>query len=216
MNYKEMFPLNIMINLDSRPDRWKESMEVELPKTKIEAITRCPGQVYHVSDNSWVNGAIGCLSSHIICLQYGLQQQSNVTIFEDDVKLADDSWAIMDLACEELSGKEWDMIYWGGNILKPFYQETAHLARLTHCQSTVAYSVNYYFIQKLLDQIPNDKFISPIDVIYANTVIPNNNCFITVPMIASQRKGKSDIEDQVVDYEKYLWKRYDEFLVRLP
>jgi GR25 family glycosyltransferase involved in LPS biosynthesis len=215
MSYSDLFPLNVMINLDSRPDRWKESTEIELPKAGIERIARCPGLVYHVSDNSWINGAIGCLASHVQCLKYALENKSNITIFEDDVKFTDNAKEIMDLASDELADMQWDMIYWGGNILKPFYQKTNHLAQLFHCQSTVAYSVHWDFVEKLLNYIPQNTFQYPIDVIYADHVIPNNNCFITVPMIATQREGKSDIEGMVVNYEKYLWKRYDDNFVPL-
>jgi GR25 family glycosyltransferase involved in LPS biosynthesis len=216
MNYNELFPLNLIINLDSRPDRLKISLENEIPKIGLKSIGRVPGQIYHVSDNNWINGAIGCLSSHVMALRYALETKQNITVFEDDIKLANNSEEIMNAACEELSlSNNWSMIYWGGNILKPFYQITDHLAKLTHCQSTVCYSVNYPFIEKLLSYIPTNTFISPIDVIYSDRVIPENNCYISIPMIATQRKDKSDIEGVVVDYESYLWKRYNDNLIKL-
>jgi hypothetical protein len=121
---------------------------------------------------------------------------------------------VVESACEELKNLDFAMFYLGGNILKPFNQVTPHLAKLTHSQSTVAYSVNVKYAPMLVGNIlHNARF--PIDMIYADGIIPNKNCYITVPMVATQRAGYSDIEGAEVNYEDYLMDRYEKNIVRL-
>jgi GR25 family glycosyltransferase involved in LPS biosynthesis len=105
------------------------------------------------------------------------------------------------------------MFYIGGNILKPFHQVSPHLAKLNHCQSTVAYGVNKKFVRDLLKYIDLTHIDRPIDMIYADTVIPNHNCFISVPMLAIQRPDFSNIEQQNVNYD-YTITRYQENLIK--
>lgn len=205
MNFKEMFPLQYYINLDTRPDRRKICEDTEFPKMGINPI-RFPGIVYKHTGNHWINGAVGCMLSHVSILKKALEEKKNVAIFEDDVKFLPMAKEIVDGACEEL-GDSFDLFYLGANILRPFYKVSPHLAKLNHCQSTVAYCVNCNFIEKLLSNIPLNVFNMPIDVIYSN-MAPLNNFYITIPMVVVQRNNFSDIENQEVDYESYLEERY--------
>ena len=207
--FEELFPLMYLINLDSRPDRLSESVK-ELQKISISSISRMPGQVYTGAPNQNINGAIGCMLSHKLCLEEALRQNKNVFIFEDDVQFLphENLKEIIDQCCEELENTNFDVFYLGGNLLRPAFQKSERLAKLNHAQSTVAYGVKYEFIEKLLSYFPTTTFTEPIDVTYANRVIPENNCYISVPMCAIQRKGYSDIELQEVDYSQYLEQRY--------
>jgi GR25 family glycosyltransferase involved in LPS biosynthesis len=210
MNFKEMFPLTVVINLDKRPDRYKVCVEQEFPKIGITPI-RKPGILFSGADNSWSNGAIGCMASHYHVLQSALLLGTNVAIFEDDVHFLDEKYNIMQIlesACAELQDIKWDMVYLGANILKPFNKQTEHLAKIFHAQSTVAYLVNKDFAEKLLGYIDMKNITVPIDVIYAEKVVPENNCFITIPMLVTQRNDFSDIEGKNVQYEDYLERRY--------
>jgi GR25 family glycosyltransferase involved in LPS biosynthesis len=208
MNFKELFPLRVVINLDKRPDRLKICMEEEFPKLDIVPI-RKPGVLFTESNNNWINGTIGCMVSHYHILQSALLLDQNVMIFEDDIKfLGLNTLEVLDMCCEDLDKMEWDMFYGGGNILKPFYKVSDRLAKLSHCQSTVFYGVNKKFIPELLKYIDLKNIRVPIDVIYAERVIPNHNCFISYPMLGIQRDSYSDIELQEVKYSEYLQKRY--------
>jgi hypothetical protein len=102
----------------------------------------------------------------------------------------------------------------GGNLLKRAHQKTKRLAKLTHCQSTVSLGINYNFIEKLLTFFPKEVFVKPIDCIYADDVISNNNCYISIPMCVVQRNDYSDIEGQNVKYTEYLENRYWSNLVK--
>lgn len=213
--FKELFPLQVIINLDSRPDRLEESKNTLYPLFDISPI-RKPGEIFKEAPGPWWNGAVGCLLSHFNVLQAAALLKTNVFIFEDDAEpiMSSNPVETLECACEELENIEWDMLYIGANILRPFYQETEHLAKLTHGQSTIAYGVNKRFITKLLSYIDLQNVNRPIDVIYADSVIPYNNCYITVPMIITQRESYSDIEQMKVEYTKYLEPRYWANLVR--
>jgi GR25 family glycosyltransferase involved in LPS biosynthesis len=207
MNFKELFPLQVCINLDKRPDRYKICVEEEFPKLDINPV-RKSGVVFTQTESPWWNGAIGCLLSHYDILRAAYLLNTNVFIFEDDIHLTDNSFDILHYASEELGNVEWDMIYAGANILKPFYRVTDHLAKLSHAQSTISYGVNKKFLEKLLSYIDLQKIDAPIDVVYADRVIPNHNCLITIPMLGIQRDSYSDIENTNVKYSEYLEKRY--------
>jgi GR25 family glycosyltransferase involved in LPS biosynthesis len=209
MKLQDMFPLIVYINLDSRPDRRKEA-EKEFEKLGIDPV-RIPGQVYSGTNNKSWNGIIGCMQSHLIALSIAKEANCNIMIFEDDVKFINDAEKVIPLALDELSALDWHMQYFGANLLKPCYQVTPHLARLTHGQSTHAYGVNVKFIDKLLTYIPLNE-ICPIDLRYANNAIPNNSCFITIPMVAVQRDSYSDIEGVQANYESYLERRFKDNL----
>lgn len=207
--FEEMFPLMYIINMDSRPDRLTDSIE-EFKKIGLSSIVKMPGQIYTQAPTPQINGAIGCMLSHKLCLENALRQNKNVFIFEDDIQFLphENLKEIIDQCCEELENTNFDVFYLGGNLLKPAFQKSNRLAKLTHAQSTVAYGVKASFIEKLLSYFPTDVFKEPIDVTYANRVIPENNCYISIPMCVIQRKGFSDIEMTEVDYSQYLEQRY--------
>ena len=71
MKFKELFPLQVFINLDKRPDRLKICMEEEFPKLDINPI-RKPGVLFDQTNIPWWNGAIGCMLSHFEVLQSAL------------------------------------------------------------------------------------------------------------------------------------------------
>lgn len=209
--FNELFPLQVVINLDKRPDRLGLCKK-ELAKINSNPI-RKTGVLYDKTTNTWWNGAIGCLISHYEILEGAAYLGVNVFIFEDDITfITENPLNILRQACKELDGMNWDMFYMGGNLLKPAYQVEEHLAKLTHCQSTVAYGVNKKFTRELLLKMNLNNVTKPIDMIYADDIIPKHNCFITIPMMIIQRDSYSDIEGGEVKYSDYLEKRYWENL----
>ena len=217
MTFSELFPQTIYMNLDERPDR-KKLVEKEFKKLGISP-DRMNGVVITGMPNKILNGAVGCMLAHIVCLQRGQSNNNNIFIFEDDIKFVecDNLKQQIDACCNELNSLDWDMFYLSANILKPFRQVTEHLAKLNHAQSTVAYGVNKNFIQKLLSYLPYGRQITQpwIDVIYADAVIPNHNCFISVPMFGVQRNDYSNILSRNVEYEGYLQTRYNKHLIKM-
>lgn len=202
MKITDIFELCYCVNLDNRTDRWK------LCLPEFEKIGVHPERFSAIYDPV---GWKGCRKSHIEILKKAKEEKKNVLIFEDDFEVINHENNLLDNVAEELNKIKWDMFYLGGNILRPFYQVSNHLAKLTHCQSTHAYGVNYNFLDTLIPIVEKNNFI--IDVVYADGVIPYHNCYITIPMVAIQRADYSDIEKTVMDYSIPL-ARYNHFLVR--
>lgn len=217
ITFNELFPNQIYMNLDKRPDR-KILAEKEFERMGISPV-RMPGVFINGAPNQLINNALGCMFAHIECLKWGQEKGTNVFIYEDDIKFIDgDIRGLTSAACTELVERDWDMFYLCANILRPFKQVSEHLGKLNHGQSTVAYGVNKDFIPVLLNKyLPTLETINQIwiDVIYADTVIPQNNCFISIPMMGVQREGWSDIMEQPAQYEEYLNARYTANMIAL-
>lgn len=208
MNFNEMFPLKVFINLDKRTDRLKTCQEKEFPKLGIVPI-RKSGIIYTGTNNSFFNGTIGCLLSHYAVMQSALCLDTNYFVFEDDLCIINDNVKdILDQCCNELNNIQWDIFYMGGNILRPHHKTTEHLSRLSHCQSTVAFGVNKTFLQTLINYIDLQHIDRPIDVLLADTIIPRHSAFISIPQLIIQRNDFSDIENTNVNYSSYLENRY--------
>ena len=196
-----MFKLSYCINLDKREDRWK------LCKKEFRKIGFYPERFSAIESSiPW----LGCYKSHLAILKKAYGENENVLIFEDDVEFIQNK-EIIERALDELSSLPWQMFYLGGNILRPFFQQTPHLALLTHCQSTHAYGVNKEFLKPLIYFLEEKEYI--IDVLYAESVVSQTNCFITVPMVAIQRADYSNIEKTIMDYSVPI-QRYNTFLVK--
>ena len=204
MKFENLFPFSTYcINIKSRTDRW-DSATIEFEKINIK-----PERFDAIENKK--NPAAGCRESHLAILKEAKKKNENVFIFEDDVEFIDNANIILDNAISELSELDWAMFYIGGNILKPFYQVSEHLAKLSHCQSAHAYGINKKYISDIIDIIEiNNTFI---DVIYADGIIPYINAYITIPMIAIQKSGYSNIENKIMTYEIPI-ARYNHFLVR--
>lgn len=204
MKLNEFFDKVYCINLDSRLDRWTVAQkEFE----KIGFIPERYSAIKH--EQSWR----GCYLSHLDILRKARDNNESVLIFEDDIEFINYSEELIrDILTELKLFHWWDMFYLGGNVLKPFYQITDHLGKLTHCQSTHAYGVNKNFVYRLVEWLENNQTYI-IDVLYAEKVVPYNNCFITIPMMAIQREDYSDIEKQNMSYNIPM-QRYNKFLVR--
>ncbi len=214
MKLENMFGLSYCVNLDSRKDRWEQSQK------EFEKIHFYPERFSAIQDEI---PARGCYRSHLAILKEAYDKNANVLIFEDDIEFVHplspenalqygDINGVIEQAMEDLTVLNWwDMFYLGGNILRHFYQVSPVLAKLTHCQSTHAYGVNKKFLPQLIAHLEKNKNI--LDVLYADTVIPFSNCFITIPMLAIQRTDYSDIEKTKMTYDIPI-ERYNKFLVR--
>jgi len=205
MKLEEFFPLIFCINMDSRPDRWEKTQK-EFEKIGIKNVKRFSAIEY---EPSW----FGCYLSHMEILSEARRVKENVLIFEDDIEFVNFNNFDIEQALDEMNNFYWwDMLYLGGNILKPFYQVSKYWAKLTHCQSTHAYGVNHTFVPRLRDWFFSQKKKTILDVMYADGVIPYRNCYITIPsMVAIQRTDYSDIEKREMNYDIPI-RRYEHFL----
>jgi len=184
MNFDELFPLKVYINLDKRKDRDLQARE-EFSKMVIKPIRKSGFVPENISD-TFSRGTVGCMVSHYQVIQAALCLNTNVFIFEDDIMMEHKKYNVMNVvnkACNELDQVgEWDFLYLSANILRPFKQVSSHLAKLEWAQSTAAYGINKNFLRKTLDNIDLNHITRPIDVIFSE-MDPTNNFYITVTML---------------------------------
>lgn len=202
MKIDEFFPLQYLINLDERDDR------LELANKEFEKIGIKPERFSAIKRD---NGAEGCYLSHLNILKMAEARGENLLIFEDDVQFCDGAKEIIESAIDELKDKDFVLFYLGGNILRPAYQTDKHLARLTHCQSTHSICYNGKYIPQIIEFLEHNQFI--LDVLFSEHIIPQTECYITVPMTAIQRTDFSSIEKQEMSYDIPI-ERYNKFLVK--
>lgn len=203
MKLNDFFELSFCINLEKRKDRLQESL-IEFDKLGFHPT------IFKAIENE--NPVVGCLQSHLTILKMAREMNKDVLIFEDDVEFVNDYKETIESALDELSQLEWDMFYLGGNVLNSIYQVSDHLGRLTHCQSTHAYSVNHRFLDTLIKNI--EQFNDHIDILYAWGIVPRNFCYITIPITALQRPSFSDIMGIKADYTGFTTERFNQFLRR--
>lgn len=207
MKLDQLFPSGYLINLDERKDRW-ELCDNEFYKINYYA-ERFPAIKHE-------QGKIGCYLSHLEVLKKAQEKNQNVLIMEDDVEFDEDCRTFLEKALDELCDLDFDMAYFGGNILRPFFQASKHWARLSHCQSTHCYSVNKKFLPiviNFLESNPTAKNGLCLDQLYADYLIPNCRAYIIVPMIARQRSDFSTIENREMNYDIPA-QRYWHYLVK--
>lgn len=198
-----MFEENYCINLKSRPDRWEE-MQDEFYK-----INFYPNRFEAIVDENPVKG---CYLSHLELLRRAAKSGQSLLVFEDDACFYEYEKDTIERALDELYDLDWWIFYLGANILRPFYQVSKHLAKLTWAQSTHAYGLNKKHLPEILNYVErNNTFI---DMIYTN-IVAQKDCFITIPLVSYQRTSYSDIEHKEMTYEVPI-QRYWDNLVRLP
>lgn len=198
---QKLFPISYYVNLDARTDR-KDAVEKEFTK------------INYKSQRHSARTDVTTTISHLEILKMALEVNENVLIFEDDAEFIDENLVYLDPILKDLSKVEWDMFYIGGNLLRPAYQVSKHLARLSHCYSAHAYGVNKHFVPVLADIVEhNPKQI--IDVIYGDYIVPNFRCYISIPMLCIQAESYSDILKKNIDYSVPM-KRYEHFVIKDP
>ena len=182
-----------VINLDSRPDRLKLFMEQEFPFE----VKRFPGIVASC-------GQDGCSASHLAILKK--QTQFPFIIFEDDCKLIE-PWSVVEKAMKQLPNK-WDALYLGANVKKRLHKYSDNLYRLRNAFTLHAVIYNS---ERMVDYIVKKHKTKPgynLDIFYRINAQRKFNCFITYPMVATQRSDVSDIGGLQTNHEDELIQSY--------
>jgi len=160
------------------------------------------------------DGRLGCSLSHLAVLELAKKQGlSSVIICEDDIYFKTPELFKKQLYSFLKSEDNWDVLLFGGNVVPPFSLTSPYAIKITHCQTTTGYMVKQHYydtmIQNIRSGIKNllqfpekhseyaiDKFWLPLQ--------KKDNWFLIYPLMVTQRKGYSDIEKKIVDYESLL------------
>jgi len=173
------------INLKDREDRWNDFKLQSFPfeVERFEAIKDSPG---------WV----GCAKSFLKL--YESLTEFPCAIFEDDCMMLRD-WDEVDRIIKQLP-EDWDMLNLGATLNEPLvrYSENLFVLKNAYCLHGVIYNS-----RKVLDFILDNKDeIRKIDVFITQKVHTTFKCFVTYPMIATQRPGHSDIVNKFTTYKE--------------
>lgn len=198
MNPFSLFDKAYVLNLDSRPERWK-SVASELRRVDLfEKATRIPGVVHP-------DPKVGCSLGHLECLKRALKDGSKRPLFlEDDVRFFGSFEETLSKACQSIP-KDLEFLYLGYNLdpsspsaLAPTFVN-ANLVRLRKCLTTHAYSISGKYLMTVTRKFEEllRKKGSPPDIVYADM---DPVAYGVYPMVAFQQEGFSDIERRMVKY----------------
>ena len=205
----------IYINLDSRTDRRA------LFESQIEELyTRYPADFsfFPVSRFSAIkheHGAIGCSKSHIECLRIAKNNGwDHVLIFEDDAQYIHPEILVHQVNSFLSRFRDnWDVLLFSGNNYPPFKIESPDCFRVANCQTTGCYLVCSRYYDTLLENFENSLAGLESDSgkkpefacdMYWKLLQRTDRWYLITPICVIQRTGYSDIEKQVVNYEKEM------------
>ena len=186
------FPPIMVINLDTRPDRWEEI-------TKAFQSLGWPA-LQRISAIRDTLGWKGCLKSHLKCLEIAKEKKFPwVLVLEDDCLPTQPSLTQFNELLPTLSKMkdDYDIFLGGCTFIKDvsIMQYKPPLFSLKGLTTHFClYSSGSY--NKLINKLQISDV--PIDALYNND--PSIRMICTVPYIATQVPGKSDIENNPVDY----------------
>lgn len=200
-----------LINLDSRPDRL-ETVHTLLSKYNIK-YTRISG-VYlkdKYTDSAGYNntsslGHLGCILSHLKCLQDSLDNNLNrVLVLEDDITFIEDhiNQINFETLYNGIQDINWDLFYLGATFDSKLCNLKKHIDEPTgEVWATQSIAYNKNIIKKIINKIPQDpdfyikqdklSRLLPIDVVYHRN-FPNKKRIAINPIICVQNDNVSDI-----------------------
>jgi glycosyl transferase family 25 len=193
------------INLISRPDR-KEYVENQLKTIGINA--------ERFNAIRLENGAIGCSSSHLKCLQIALNNNwDHVFICEDDITFLNPDLFITQFNCFLENITEWDVVLFGGNIIPPYKKINDTCVQVIKCQTTTGYLVNKHYIPILIKNIetsinllmkyPDKHVLYAVDRFWFY-LQEKDKWFLITPLTVVQKPGYSDIEKKNTNYQNVM------------
>jgi hypothetical protein len=158
------------------------------------------------------NGAEGLIETmkkvYQMCLEAKFEK---VLILEDDCKfIVDKPFEFIEKCMLQLPEK-WDLLYLGCNLFQTNVElYTPNLIQVVGAWALHACIYSRKGIEKSLRAIEERKDNSPLDTLIVEKVQLDGNCFAAYPMLCSQRKGFSNIENKNVDYSNLLLNRFND------
>lgn len=218
----EYFSKIYCINLDKRPDKYKECLtEFKKININVERIAGIDGTPVFKTGINKNAGAYGLLLTNIKIIENAYtNKDKNILILEDDVMFIDDFNKIFNEKIQFLPN-DWDVLYLGGNnmfqkgkhtlvtgdinfkVTKENYKTLNHeLCKTTWTQTTHAVAINSKYYNTLLQGIGRNSHL-PIDNVYCILQQEDAcNAYTFLPSLALQRPCFSDIENVFLDYSQ--------------
>jgi hypothetical protein len=215
--FERYFDRIFVINLESRPDRWKHFL-AEMEKIGCTKFERFEGY-NRPFDNGRASGNSGCVASHRGVLELIAHNKwERALVLEDDIEFIDpnskyagptDFNALWE-SIEPRIPVEWDMLYLGGHYgSDPVSRLSPNIIRFGTMLTTSSYAVTWRMARRMCPYIFGG---GPIDSLYGffheepylpNPLDPNkptptfgNRCYIVQPRLFAQYTNVSDLQDR--------------------
>lgn len=210
----------LVVNLDSRPDRWQHVQAATsefIPLGRLHRLSACPGESLpgygappwfrgRTRDKTWA-GRAGCTLSHRAAIAYAKQQGwRTVLILEDDIELESALAEVLAALPAALQAGEWEVCYLGYTDPVSPYRTLAELpvghslCAVTGCSTTHAYLLRDITYDTLLKRLPEADAIwhwisrhRAIDRWYYRNLARYFSVVAVSPAIINQQAGLSDI-----------------------
>jgi len=210
----------LVVNLDSRPDRWQQVQSLAaglIPPDKLQRLPATAGVTLpgygekpwfcgRKRDKTWA-GRAGCTLSHRAAIALARQRGwRSLLILEDDIELTPALPAVLAALPDALASSDWDICYLGYTDPVPPYRTLAKLpeghslCRVSGCSTTHAYLLRDTTFDWLLARLPEpDRIWSwtgmhrAIDRWYYRNLSRRFVVTAVSPAVINQQGGFSDI-----------------------
>lgn len=219
-SFWEMVDGVLVVNLDSRPDRWQHVQHITAGLIPSEKLTRLPATAGvslpgygrrpwfrgRKRDRTWA-GRAGCALSHRAAIAHARAQGwQTLLILEDDIVPTAALGGVLAALPKALARQQWDVCYLGYTDPVPPYRTLADLpeghklCRIYGANTTHAYLLRSTTYDWLLARLPEAKEIWPwisqhraIDRWYYRNLARRFVVTAVSPAIINQGAGFSDI-----------------------
>lgn len=192
-----------VINLPKRIDRLMQFVE-EMEKYEIEF--EIVNGIEHESGAEGLRQTVENIFKDAIDKKY-----NQILIFEDDCYFVEGKSTVdwtMDNAIKELP-EDWHILYLGAQVTNGFKRRQGScLFQLDLAFATHAWALSRQGMMEILAV----GLEAPIDNSVVKTVQTQQKCFITYPLLASQRAGFSNIGNTEIDWNPFIVNRYSQKL----
>jgi GR25 family glycosyltransferase involved in LPS biosynthesis len=214
----------LVVNLDNRPDRWRDVQAVTADFIPADKLHRLPATLgaalpgYGVPpwfrgrkrDKTWA-GRAGCTLSHRAVIAYAKQQSwRTVLILEDDIELDPALGEVLAGLPVALHGNHWDVCYLGYTDPVSPYKTLAQLpaehslCAVSGCSTTHAYLLRDSSYETLLARLPEANTIwhwisrhRAVDRWYYRNLARYFKVCAVSPALINQQGGYSDITQRL-------------------
>jgi GR25 family glycosyltransferase involved in LPS biosynthesis len=196
----EIFPHKVCINLDRRPERWKQ-MQAKFARHGIRDVKRfsaVDGQSVKIPRN-WPApaGAYGCLLSHLEVVREARRIGApSVLIFEDDVAFDDRFQEKFGTYIDQLP-PDWEMLHFGALHLDDPLEVSRNIQRIRSAYSTYAYALKSTIFDSFIESNSEERRAVDANNLLLQAAHP---CYCFAPHLAWVESGHSDAQGRQNNY----------------
>lgn len=189
-----------VINCKNSTERLRQFYENDFP-FPIEGFEAIEGDTPRQRD--FMSGL-----SHLAVM--GSQIEFPFAVFEDDCVLLQ-PWSVVEEAMSQLP-LEWDALWLGATLQAPLERYSKNLYRLRDAYAIHAVIYNSKKIINFASENFIPEKVKTLDFLMAHTVQKAFNCFVTYPMVATQRACISDINGMFLDNYNIIIDSYNKYI----